>query len=74
VITVNDALRVMGLQFGVVSPPACLDAADTDDSGEIDISDALFLLEVLFRGGRFLPYPGGLVPGPDPSPDALSCE
>lgn len=48
------------------------DAADIDDSGELAITDAVYLLNHLFLGGRAppAPYPD---PGRDPTPDSVAC-
>jgi len=49
----------------------CLDTADSDDSGELDITDAIYLFNHLFLGGPALPPP--VACGEDPTPDALDC-
>ena len=50
-----------------------LDAADTDDNGALEITDAVYLLSFLFLGG---PAPEQPFPscGPDPTIDDLTCE
>jgi len=50
----------------------CLDAGDSDDSGTIDISDAVYLLDFLFLGGP-PPPPPVRVCGIDRTADALAC-
>ena len=51
----------------------CRDAADVDDSGAVDISDAIRLLGFLFLGG---PAPAQPFPdcGADPTDDAIDCQ
>ena len=53
----------------------CLEAADTDDDGNIEIDDAVLLLTTLFIGGDGLaapfPYPGS---DPEGSLSHLGCE
>ena len=53
----------------------CLEAADTDDDGNIEIDDAVLLLTTLFIGGDGLaapfPYPGS---DPEDSPSDLGCD
>ncbi len=51
----------------------CADAADADDTGVIEITDAIFLLSHLFLGGGPppAPYPGC---GHDGTGDDLGCE
>lgn len=51
----------------------CDDAADVNDDGALDISDAIALLMHAFRGDFVIRSPGGVI-GPDPSPDHLGCE
>jgi hypothetical protein len=55
------------------TPPTCLDAADTDDSGTLQITDAIALLNALFLGAPPPPPPGPERCGTDPSADALDC-
>jgi hypothetical protein len=52
---------------------ACPDAADVDDGGEVDLSDAIVLLQFIFLHDRppAPPYP---TCGADPTSDALTCE
>jgi hypothetical protein len=51
---------------------ACADAGDADDSGTLNITDPVYLLDFLFRRGERppAPFPG---PGVDPSGDDLGC-
>jgi hypothetical protein len=51
----------------------CLDAADSNDSGAVDISDAVYSLQFLFIGG---PAPKSPFPecGMDPFLDDLTSE
>jgi hypothetical protein len=51
----------------------CLDAADVDDTGRLDITDANFGLNYLFLGGPPPRPPGPDVREPDPTEDALDC-
>ncbi|MBI4584970.1 MAG: hypothetical protein HY717_13235 [Planctomycetes bacterium] len=73
-LTVADAVasfrRLFGPQSGAV---ICDDAADFDDSGELDLTDGIRLLAYLFLGDPAPPPPGMEKPGPDPTPDALWC-
>lgn len=51
----------------------CVDAGDVNDSGSVDLSDVIWLLNHFYRSGQPppLPYPH---PGPDPSDnDSLDC-
>ena len=53
--------------------PACVGAADLNDSGGLDVSDAIYGLNYLFADG---PSPAAPFPdcGPDPTPDTLACD
>ena len=63
---------LLGYLFLGGEPVTCLDAADSNDSGTINVADAAYILNFLFRGGAMLPppYPN---PALDPTPDALGC-
>src|SRR4030095_9478262 len=50
----------------------CLEAADANDDGGVDISDAVWLLSHLFLGGPRPSAPFGIC-GLDPTPDGLGC-
>lgn len=54
------------------SAPTCLDAADVNDDGLVDISDAVKILQYLFLGGFEPPAPGPGSCGVDPTPDDLA--
>lgn len=45
--------------------PPCLNQADVNDDGAIDLSDQIYLLAWLFQGGPAPPFPG---------PSNTSCE
>lgn len=50
----------------------CADAADSNDTGKVDISDPIATLNALFTGSGPLPEPIG-APGFDPTLDELRC-
>lgn len=54
---------------------ACADAADSNDDGRVDISDAIRTLFFLFVDGTAnpLPLPGATTAGEDPTADGLNC-
>ena len=73
-VNLTDAIRILAYLFQGGTAPRCLDSADTDDNGRLDLTDAMLLLQLLFQGtGESILYPGGLVPGRDPTPDELGC-
>jgi len=67
----SDAIVLLRYLFSGGSL-SCLDAADFDDNGRLQITDAVALLGWLFKGGTPPPPPND-APGPDPTPDSLSC-
>ncbi|MEM7232105.1 MAG: CotH kinase family protein, partial [Planctomycetota bacterium] len=71
VVDLSDALEVLLGLFGG-QDIACPDAADADDSGAINITDAVHILQFLFQGGSApaTPFPQD---GEDPTEDALIC-
>jgi hypothetical protein len=72
VVDLTDATAVLGHLF--LGDPAlqCLDAADADDSGELDISDPIAILRSLFLAAGPLPAPSA-APAADPTADDLGC-
>jgi len=64
-------VSTLGWLFLGDDPPACLDAADANDDGLLDIADPVATLRALFEGDIALPAPSGL--GLDPTPDSLGC-
>ncbi|MBI4606790.1 MAG: hypothetical protein HY721_32905 [Planctomycetes bacterium] len=58
---------------GTATAPPCLSAADSNDDGRVNLLDPVTLIAVLFRGAGPIPPPSGAC-GPDPTPDALTCE
>jgi hypothetical protein len=51
----------------------CLDAADVDDTGQLDLTDPITLLNYLFRQGTPPAAPLD-APGVDPTADDLDCQ
>ena len=73
IVDLSDAVVILFQSFAVMDPPACPDALDADDNGDINITDAIRILQYLFLDGSppESPYPA---PGPDPTAgDPLSC-
>jgi hypothetical protein len=73
-LDISDGIRLLGYLFLGTATPACLDAADGDDSGVIELTDAIYILGFLFLGGPapLPPYPECGVDGPL-VPDELGC-
>ena len=70
-LDLRDAVKILLHLYGGL-PLDCQDAADVDDSETLNVTDAIRLLEFLFRGGArpSAPFPS---PGEDPSGGALGC-
>lgn len=71
-VDLSDPVAILNHLFAGDVDLACLDAADADDSGSVQITDAIFALDVLFGGGGPVPEPSPDC-GSDPTPDALGC-
>jgi hypothetical protein len=71
-IDLSDAVALLSYLFLGGVAPACLDAADANDSGTLDLSDPVSLLNFLFLGGPSPPPPYPK-PGADPTADGLEC-
>ncbi len=67
-----DVVLLLEVLFDGGGPLDCLDAADVDDNGALQITDAIFLLNFLFVGGIKIPPP--TICGFDRTPDPLDCQ
>lgn len=72
-IDLTDGVFVVEWLFSRGATPPCIDAADTNDSGTFDLSDAVSVFLYLFDGRMELPPPGPFC-GVDPTEDELGCE
>ncbi len=71
---IADPVKLLFHLFRGDTQPGCPDAADANDDGELDTSDAIASLSVLFLGDPPLPFPGaGPCPGVDLTADTLGC-
>ena len=66
--------------FSGGAPPACLDAADTNDTGSVEITDAIIIFSWLFTGGAAPAEPSPVSPGyrreecgSDATDDGIDC-
>jgi hypothetical protein len=69
----SDPITILGHLFLGGRIRNCRDAADVDDSGFINIADAVFELSFLFLSGASPPPPGSRSCG-DPTADPLGCD
>ena len=74
VVTLTDAVRAVAYLLRGGPVPRCLDAADADDNGRVNLTDPISILQMLFVGSGPLPAPGPSVAWFDPTADELSCE
>ncbi|MEM7163910.1 MAG: hypothetical protein AAF581_00515 [Planctomycetota bacterium] len=63
-VTITDAATVLAVQFQGV-PVGCLDACDVNDDGKINLADAVYLLNYLFKSGP--PHNSPAPPSPFPT-------
>ena len=72
-VNISDPVFVLVRLFVLPVGFPCEDAADANDDGEIQLADAVTILEFLFRASGPLPDPGTGDSGPDPTTDDLTC-
>ncbi len=71
-VNVADGVTILNFLF-LMGALGCIDAADSNDSGALDLADAIYVFTYLFVGGAPPPAPG-LSCGVDPSDtDPLDC-
>jgi hypothetical protein len=73
-VNLSDPVATLLALFASGPAIGCADAADADDSGSLELTDAIFTLGYLFRGEAAPSAPGPTECGPDATPDALSCD
>ena len=71
-IDIADAIHTL-LHVGQGFEVPCRDALDADDTGVIDITDGIVIIEYLFLSGDPMPAPFPSR-GDDPTADDLDCE
>ena len=73
-MNIADGVATLSYLFAGNQAPSCLDAADTDDSGKIDIVDAIGTFNWLFLPEAPPALPGHNACGVDPTTaDTLGC-
>lgn len=70
-LCMSDAILLVYHLWRDGRPLPCMDAADANDDGSIDVGDVLASLYAVFHG---LPLPPPVLCGADPTPDYLSCD
>lgn len=72
-VTEIDASYMMDWIFGLEQEPPCLDAADLNDDGYINVTDSTQLLAYIHTPGSAVPSAPFPDPGVDPTADSLDC-
>ncbi len=72
-VSIADALYIRRFLFGGHEPPVCMDAADANDDGCLDIADQVCIVHHTLLEDIIFPEPYPL-PGFDLTPDGLSCQ
>jgi hypothetical protein len=73
-IQLNDVTELLDAVFQGRTHLPCLEAADVNDSGIVDLSDSIALLNFLFRAGVPPPAPFPSIGFPDPDAPHLGCD
>ena len=68
-VDISDAVTILIYLFSTIITPPCPDACDTNDVEGINLTDAVYLLDFLFRAEGTAPPPPYPEPGPDPTND-----
>jgi hypothetical protein len=71
-VNLSDVIYVLMYLYGGGAKPSCMKSADMDDSGALDLSDPMRLLNHFVRGGLPPPPPFETC-GRDETPDGLDC-
>ena len=71
-VDISDGVKVLLVLF-LGDTADCDDALDGDDDGQRNITDAVYILNHLFRGGPVIPAPYPQA-GEDTTPDELGCD
>lgn len=68
---VVDVVKILGFLFANEDAPVCMDAADFDNDGAVNLSDPVLLLNSLFFGGEPLDEQCQMDTGADTLPNCL---
>ena len=72
ILQIGDGIALLGHLFQGEPEPSCLDAADSNDDGRLDVADAVYHFFFLF--GAAPPPPPWPNCGTDPTSDSLDCD
>jgi len=71
--TCMTSIAFLGFLFLSSKAPTCYDAADADDNGRLELTDAIYALTYLFLGGPSPPEPFTAC-GKDVTESELDCD
>lgn len=69
--SITDPIITLAHLYLGGDPIECVDAADSNDDGFLNIADPIHTLSLLFQSAA--PFPPPELWGPDPTPDQLGC-
>jgi hypothetical protein len=72
-VDISDPISVLRHLFEMEVISECLEAVDANDDADVDLTDAVYLLDWLFGSGSEPPPPGPRECGIDATADALGC-
>lgn len=72
-VDVSDVVMILVATFQSGEVLDCIDTADVNDDGAVDVSDPILAISYLYLGGAEPPEPAVSI-GLDPTSDGLSCE
>ncbi len=72
-MNITDGVATLGFLFTGDQELPCMDAADTNDNGKLDIGDSIRTFNWLFLNGEPPEPPGYEACGVDPTEDSLEC-
>ena len=73
-VDISDSIALLRFQFRGDPPFACMEAGDFDNSGTINVTDAILILVYLFQGGPPPPHPPDSPCTPDDDDDTDCLE
>ncbi len=72
-MNIADGVSTLSFLFAGNQALTCLDAADADDSGQVNVADSIGTFNYLFFNGAPPAPPGPGACGEDPTDDGLGC-
>ena len=73
VVDISDPIRLLGYLFGELEA-GCLDAADADNNELLEVTDAIAILNFLFKEGAAPPEPFPAIGLDEDAEGPLDCQ